>query len=235
MSDKKPIVLIGVRQENRHLIVAAESQGRKIVAMVDRFYVGQNIDDLPVIASDLDLLDPSSDIYKTKDDYDWFIATVFTGTTNVKKDEENTWLLRNQRAEIAQKANLNLINIQHANSFVDPTCKLGKNIYIGWGCYVGAYSNIGNFNFFGMNAGLGHHISTGDFCTLYNSMIGGGTTIGNNVVLGYSVDVARRGTSPTIIGNNVIVAPGTTILKSVPNDTILFSDGKTLKNRHFLV
>jgi acetyltransferase-like isoleucine patch superfamily enzyme len=235
MSNKKPIILLGVKQESRYLMVAAESQGREIVAMVDRFYVGQTIDDLPVIASDLDLLDPSSHLYKTKDDYDWFVSTHFVGRTNVKKDEENSWLLRNQRADIAQKANLNLINIQHANSFVDPTSKLGKNVYIGWGCYIGAYSTIGDFNIIGMNVAFGHHITTGDFCMIFNSVISGGTTIGNNVVLGYSVDVVRPGPEPTTIGNNVIVAPGTIVSKSIPDDTILFQQGKTRKNIHFIM
>lgn len=231
----KPIILIGCRQENRHIIVAAESKGQKIVAMVDRFYAGQTIDGLPVIASDLDLLDTKSKIFKTKDDYDWFVNTVFTGVTNVKNDEENIWLLRNQRAEIAKSAELNLINIQHANSFVDPTTKLGKNIYIGWGCYIGSYSSIGDYNFFGMNTGFGHHIITGQFVTMYNSIIGGNTVIGNNVVMGYSVNVSKSGKESTVIGNNVIIAPGSTIMRSIPDNKIVFANGRNLSNKDFVM
>jgi len=230
----KPIILIGVRQDNRAFIAAAESQGRTVAGFLDKFYVGQTIDQLPVIASELDLLDHKSKIYQDKDNYDWFVSTIFTGITNTRVENENNWLLRNSRAEIATQANLNLINIQHANSFVDPSCTLGKNIYIGWGSYFGGYCTIGNFNYFGYNCGLGHHVNIGDFCTLINTVSVGNVNIGKNVFLGPGTTISRRGKSNTTIEDNVIVAPGVTVVKSIPKNTVLLSQGKTLKNQHFV-
>lgn len=230
----KPILLIGSRQDNRQLITAAESTGRKIVGIVDRFYLNQIHDGLPIVASDLDLLDISSDIYRNKDDYDWFVSTIFTGVTNHKVNNENSWFMRNQRASIALTAKLNLINIQHSNSFVDPTCTMGKNIYIGWGCYFGAYCNIGSFTHFAYNCGLGHHTTISDYCTISSTITVGNSTIGKNVFLGPGINISRRGKSVTSIGDNSIIIGGSPILKSVPPNTIYFDKNCSIKNQHFV-
>jgi len=236
MSDKKPIILIGVRQENRQCIAAVESMGRKVIGFVDRFYVGQTIENLPVLASELDLLDHNSKLFQDKDNYDWFISTIFNGLANHKLDNENSWLLRKHRAEIAIKANLNLINIQHANSYVDPTTKLGRNIYIGWGTYIGGYCDIGDFNYFGYNCGMAHHSTVGNFCTIVGpATFTGDTTIGNNVFIGPGNIITRTKKSKVAIGDNVIISPGSTIIRSIENNRIYFSNGRTLPNKNFVL
>lgn len=231
----KPIVLIGSRQDNRQLIAAAESTGRKIVGILDRFYVGQVHDDIPIIGSDLDLLNNDSDIFKSRFNYDWFVSTIFTGVTNYKKDEENSFFLRNQRAQIASQANLNLINIQHSNSYVDPTCQLGNNIYFGWGTYIGAHCKIGNFNHFAYNCGIGHHNTIGNFCNIVSTVTAGNVKLGNNVFIGPGINITRRGKSPTMIGDNCILVGGGPIIKSIGNDTIYFNEDKTCRNTHYKI
>jgi UDP-3-O-[3-hydroxymyristoyl] glucosamine N-acyltransferase len=236
MSDKKPIILIGVRQENRQCIAAVESMGRKVIGFVDRFYVGQTIENLPVLASELDLLDHNSKLFQDKDNYDWFVSTIFNGLANHKLDNENSWLLRNHRAEIANTAKLNLINIQHANSYVDPTTKLGRNIYIGWGTYIGGYCDIGDFNYFGYNCGIAHHAITGNLCTIIGpATFIGNTTIGDNVFMGPGTNISGSKKIKVTIGDNVIISPGSTIMRPIDNNCIYFSNGRTLPNKNFVL
>lgn len=236
MSCQKPIILIGCRQDNYTVKRAAESTGRTIAGIVDRFYLGQVKDTIPVIASDLDLLDESSWIYQSKDQYDWFVNTIFTGSTDVHDDNHNSWLLRNQRADIAKSARLNLTNIQHQNTYIDPTATIGKNLYIGWGTYIGANCNIGNFNYFAYNCGLPHHITIGDLCTFAGGTIFvGNTTVGNNVFMGPGVILSRTARRSTVVGNNVIIAPGTAVMRSIADNKIYFARGKTLNNQHFVL
>jgi acetyltransferase-like isoleucine patch superfamily enzyme len=231
---QKPILLIGVRTDNRGVLSTIEAMGRTVAGFVDKFYVGQTIDNVPVIASELELLDTNSKLYQEKDNYDWFVSTIFTGVTNVKVDNENSWLLRNGRAEIARKANLNLINVRHPNSFIDPTCIVGTNNFIGWGCYFGGYCKIGDFNFFGYNCGLALHVYVGDFCTLIGSTFSvSNVTIGDNVFMGPTVTISKTTPDFVNIGNNVIIAAGSTIMRSIDNNRILFANGRTLTNKKF--
>lgn len=236
MMGTKPIILIGSRQDNYAVQRAATSTGRTVVGIVDRFYIGQTKDSIPVIASDLDLLDETSEIYKNKDDYDWFVNTIFTGTANVKNNDQNSWFLRNQRAMIAEQARLNLISIHHQNSYIDPTAKIGKNVFVGWGTYIGAHCNIGDFNFFAYNCGLPHHITTGNFCTFAGTTTFiGNTVIGRNVFVGPGVTFSKTVKNDTVIGNNVIITPGTTVMRSIEDSKIYFSNNRKLPNRHFVM
>lgn len=232
----KPIILIGSRQDNLAIVRAAESKGRIIAGIVDRFYVGQNIDGFEVIASDLDLLDSSTAICKQRHEYDWFVNTIFTGVTDTDNDNANSFLLRNQRAAMARTAGLTLTNIIHANSYVDTTAVLGENIFVGWGTAIGGYCRIGNFNFIPYNCGFAHHIITGDFCTFIgNNTVIGNTKFGNNVFVGPGVTFSKTKIDPISIGNNVIVAPGVTVLKSIADNKIYLPNYRTATNHTFTI
>lgn len=234
MDNQKPIILIGCRQDNYAVKRAIESMGRTIVGIADRFYLGQTKDEIPVVASDLDLLDENSWLFKNRNNYDWFVSTIFTGATEIKNSNHNSWLLRNERVKIADYAKVNLINVIHSNSYVDPLAVLGKNIYVGWGTYIGANCKIGNFNFFAYNCGLPHHISTGDLCTFAGTTtFVGNTVVGNNVFAGPGVVFSRTSQCNVVVGNNVIIAPGSIIMRSIASDKIYFANGKTLNNQHF--
>lgn len=232
----KPIILIGNRQDNRQIAAAIESTGRKIHGIVDRYFVDQECDGIPVITSDLDLADYNSSLYKSRHDYDWFVATLFTGITNTKKDSENTWLLRQERIRLAESAGLNLTNIIHANAYVDPTARLGKNILVGWNSYVGGNCVLKDFTYIAAYVGLAHHITIEENCTLIGPMgVAGNIQIGRNVFIAHGTTISRRAKSTTTIGNNVVIGPGCTIVKSVDDNTIVFNNGKTLKNTNFVV
>jgi len=230
----KPIILIGTRQDIHIPIRTAQSSGREIIAIVDRFYVGKEIEGIPVIASDLDLLDTSSSLYKNKDSYDWFIATFFGGTTNITNDNENVWALRQERYNLAKKAGITLTNLISRQGYVDPTTTMGENNIFGFGSYTGAHCSIGNFNTVGYNVGLSHHIKLGNFNTFAGgNNIVGGVKLHDNIVIGAGCNISKRATKDTIIGSNVIISPGMTIMKSVPDNTIIFPNGKTRTNKHF--
>jgi len=232
----KPIILIGTRQDILIPIRTAESSGKTVVAIVDRFYVGQVLEGIPVIASDLDLLDHTSELYKNKDNYDWFIATFFGGTTNTKNSNENVWALRQERWDIAKAANITLTNLIAGHGYVDPTTLMGENNIFGFGSYTGGHCSIGNFNTIGYNTGLSHHISIGDFTTFAGgNNIVGGVKLLSNIVVGAGTTISKRATRDTVIGNNVIISPGQTIMNSVPDNTIIMPNGRIRTNKKFIL
>lgn len=231
----KPVILIGSRQDNRQVAAALESTGQHVYGIVDRFYQGQVCDGIDVIGSDLELADTDSDLYRQRHRYDWFINTLFTGITNPNNDDENTWALRKQRIDLAERANLNLINIIHKSAYVDPSANLGKNILVGWNSYIGGNCVIGDYTYIAAYVGLAHHITVGRNCTLIGHMgVAGNITIGNNVFIAHGTTLSRRGKSKTTIGDNVIIGPGCCIVKSVPDNKIVLNDGKTLPNTNYV-
>jgi UDP-3-O-[3-hydroxymyristoyl] glucosamine N-acyltransferase len=235
MTNHKPIILIGSRQDNLTLVSVAESQGRHVAGIVDRFYVGQDIQGIPVLGSDLDLMDPSSKLSQDKHSYDWFVNTQFTGITDTTNDDHNSFFLRNQRIAMAKHAQLNLCNIQHRDSWVMPSVCMGVNNLIGYNCCITAEVSMGSFNAFVYSVGFAHHCVVGDYCTFLGQIaVTANVKIGNNVFVGCNTTLSRL-MKPTVIGDNVIIQSGSTVMRSIPDNTVYFNNGRRRSNQHFVM
>ncbi len=103
-------------------------------------------------------------------------------------------------AFIANSATIgeNVIIFPHA--IVEPRAKIGNGVFVRSAGYISHETEIGAFSYVAPRAAFSGKIKTGDHC-----FFGTNSTIRDNI----------------IIGNDVIVGAGATVLNSLPNETIL--------------
>lgn len=228
---KRPLVFVGSRTDMEPLIEIAEDTGYQILGILDRFYVGKKIEGIDVIGSDLELPE-----HELNDFCDFFVATYFSGTTNVHNNNENTFLLRLERINLVRQAGCNLANLIHPNTEISKSAKLGKNLLLFNGVYIESHVTVGSFSQFMYHSVAAHHSVIGKNCTfLPDSGCVGHTVIGENVTIGINTRVLFSGDQPTRIGNNVVIGPGMSILKSIPDNSVVRVNGKIANNEHFTV
>ena len=228
---KRPLVLVGTRSDLEPIVEIAEELDIPILGILDRFYVGQTFQDIPVLGSDLDLLDPTSDVYKLIETSDFFVCTYFGGVTNTNNPNENTFLLRQERIDIVRRAGCNLINLIHPDSRVSRTATLGRNILVLPSAYIESHTQIGSFGTFMYRISVAHHSIVGENCTMMPDAGTGGTvTLGKNVTIGVNTRILSSG-SNTAVGDNAVIGPGLTILRDIPANSIVQVNGKILENK----
>jgi UDP-3-O-[3-hydroxymyristoyl] glucosamine N-acyltransferase len=232
---KRPLVLVGSRSDMEPYIEIAEELGIPILGILDRFYVGNKLEGLDVIGSDLDLINPDAkDTQDLIEHADFFVASFFGGRTNLKIDNENTFLLRMQRIDLVKQARCNLINLIHPDCNISRTARLGRNTLVLPGAYIESHVNIGSFCQFMYHSGVAHHTIIGENCTfLPDSGTTGSVNIGNNVLVGINSRILSSGASETKIGDNVIIGPALTILKDIPENKTILLNGKIVTNENF--
>lgn len=235
MKYRRPLVFVGSRSNMEPLIEIATENGYKILGIADRFYTGQKIEGVDVIGNDLDLLDPTTELNKLVEYCDFFVSNYFTGVTNTDNDNENTFLLRQERINIVSQLNCNLANLIHPDTEISQSVKLGRNILLCKGVVLESHVSIDSFGTFMYHTFVAHRSRVGKSCTLLpDSAVAGYTTLGHNVVVGVNTRILNTVHPQTVIGNNVIIGPGLHILKDIPNDSIVRIDGKIVENTNFI-
>ena len=231
---RRPLVFVGTRLDMEPLIDIPTDQGIPILGILDRFYLGQKFEGLDVLGSDLDLINPESNPIKDLVEYaDFFVVTYFAGIINAESDSENMFQLRAKRIELVKHAGCNLINLLHPDSTVSKTAQLGRNILTMPGSRIESHTKVGSFSQFMYNTVVAHHSVVGENCALMPSAgISGSITLGKNVFLGIQSSVLST-TTPTVIGDNVMIAPSVTVLKDIPDNSIVQLNGKILPNKKF--
>lgn len=231
---KRPLVFIGTRSDMEPYMEIAEELGIPVMGILDRFYVGQKFEGLDVLGSDLDLLDPTSKTYKNKDFADYFVCSFFGGRTNTDIDSENTFQLRMERIEIAERAGINLVNLIHPGAQVSKSAYIGRNTLILYGAYIESHVRIGSFGQFMYRSSVAHHSTIGKNCTILpDGGTSGSVTVGDNVIIGVNSRILSAGDEESKIGNNVLIGPGVTVLKDIPDNSIVQVSGKILPNERF--
>ena len=226
---KRPLVFVGSRLDMEPLIEIAEENGYKVLGILDQFYTGQKIEGIDVIGSELDL--HKLDLVEQ---CDFFVASYFSGTTNVNNDNENTYLLRNKRISLVKQLGCNLANLIHPDVEISKTATIGRNIIFFKGTFVESHVRIGSFSQFLYYSRIAHHSIIGENCVwLPSAGCAGNTIVGDNVVIGTDVSILKAGNEQTRIGNNVIIGPGLTIFRSVPDNSTVKVDGKIVPNIDF--
>ena len=232
---KRPLVFVGTRSDMEPYLDIAEELGIPVLGILDRFYTGQKFAGLDVIGSDLDLLDSTNkEIQELIEQADFFVASFFGGRTNIEKDSENTFQLRMERIELVKRSSCNLVNLIHPDTHISPTARIGRNTFILPGTYIEAHANISSFCQFMYHNGIAHHSVIGENCAFMpDSGTTGDVVVGKNVLVGINSRLLSAGGETTTIGDNVIVGPGMTVLKSIPNDSTVLVNGKIVANEHF--
>lgn len=122
---------------------------------------------------------------------------------------------RTKYRELCARAGVPLANA------IDATAKLAMDVEIGTGnvicafCHFGVGVRIGDNNFFSAYNSFDHHsVLADDISTGPGVMASGLVTVGNRVRLGTGIFIEPK----LELGDDVIVASGATILRSVPAD-----------------
>ena len=231
---KRPLVLVGTRSDMEPYKEIAEELGIPIMGILDRFYVGQTFEGLEVLGSDLDLINQESWVYKTRDFADYFVSSFFGGRTNTDVDSQNTFQLRMERMELVERAGVNLINLIHPGAQVSASANIGRNTLILYGAYIESHVRIGSFGQFMYRSSVAHHSTIGRNCTILpDGGTSGSVTVGDNVIIGVNSRILSAGDEESRIGNNVLIGPGVTVLKDIPDNSIVQVNGKILPNERF--
>mgnify|MGYP003322360985 FL=1 len=182
---RRPLVFVGSRMDMEPLIEIAEETGYQVLGILDRFYVGKKIEGIDVIGSDRDL--PGHELVEH---CDFFVASYFSGTTNVDNDNENTFRLRLERMNLVEQVGCNLANLIHPNTEISKTARLGRNLLLCNGVYIENHVRVGSFTQFMYHTNAAHHSTIGKNCTfLPDAGCAGETIIGDNVTIGINTRI----------------------------------------------
>lgn len=117
------------------------------------------------------------------------------------------------------------IDFEDYDDLLHPSAIISKTVSMGFGLQVGPlsvlapFSEIGNLNFINRSVTIGHHTSTGDFCTFNPGCnIAGCCKIGNGVEIGMGANILDKLT----IGDNTVIGAGSVVTKSIPSDVVAY-------------
>jgi acetyltransferase-like isoleucine patch superfamily enzyme len=203
--DTERILLIGGRNAAKQVIdILRDYEHREAVAILDddSSLWGKDIWGVPIIGA----TDRLVTLYEKKT----FDKVVISVSTSVET--------RSNFRKICRENNIALANV------IDKTCKISNGVEMGYGnvicafCHFGVETRIGDNNFISAYNSYDHHnvlksdISTGPGC-----MASARVTLGDRVRMGTGIFV-----QPGIdIGDNVLIASGSVIIESVPDNHIV--------------
>jgi acetyltransferase-like isoleucine patch superfamily enzyme len=224
---RKPIALVGYRAGLDLLVDIADEMGLEIAGIFDKYFYGNtdSIDGIPFIGNEDEITD--EDIRK----YDFVLSSNYAGHSNLKNFEHNGDNLRKKRIKIFKDRRLPAANLIHPTAYVSSKTYVGSSVIIARNCYIRAKSHIGDFCFLDSGSAIAHDVSLGEnvILTPY-SFIAGFINVGNNVMIGCGSNIVNGyGNRTMVIGDDVKIMAGSTVLKDVPDGKFVSNTGKILR------
>jgi UDP-perosamine 4-acetyltransferase len=125
----------------------------------------------------------------------------------------------------ADDIGFHVVNAIHPTAVVSATASLGRNVLLGPLTIVGPEAVVGDRCRILNGASLAHHSRLGHGSWLTDgSRVAGNVTIGENTLLGLNATVNLR----LSIGSNVVVTSGAHVYESVPDNSIVRTNGATV-------
>lgn len=139
-----------------------------------------------------------------------FDAAVITVSTSIE--------FRKKIYEDLIQANIDMPNFIHPSCVVDATAELGRGNLVMPLVHIGPYAQIGENNFISAYCNIEHHANIGNHNTFGPSVVlSGAANIGNDNKFGTGIFV-----EPFVsIGDFCLLASGITLLKDIPNNSIV--------------
>jgi sugar O-acyltransferase (sialic acid O-acetyltransferase NeuD family) len=136
-------------------------------------------------------------------------------------------VLKKRWITLAEKHDMQILNIRAASAFVSKSAQIGKYHYIGQNSIIESDVVIGDHFTCGYQNRIGHDSVIGDFCHVYaQANIGGFNKIGNDVTVSSS-SATREHLS---IGDGAIIGMGSAVFKDVPeHHTTIGNPAKIIK------
>lgn len=232
---KKPLILIGVRQNIADIVSLAESNNYQVIGILDQYYFGntESFSNIPIIGDERWLLDDSNSLAQKWINTTWFICSSWwTGRQYLNNNGLDLEKIRKDRINILNISQVKLANLIHPDVKIPgiKTVSLGTGIIIMGEALIGSYSTIGNHSFIDWQASISKYTKIGQGC-----IIGGRTNIanyeiGNYVRIGVGANLvgSKKDHSFSKIGENSIIHVGAVAVDDIPPNHIRTFTNKTL-------
>lgn len=210
---KKKLIFLGHNNNIHRYIEIALLNDIEIVGILDDNYFGntESLDGLPIIGTETQLGSISS-IYA---DCVYFIATPSSIGTTVSQQKQNSKRLAMIRA--AENHDLELINLIHPSSVINPTVQLGRGVLIDALCRLQYAVTLHDYVSIKEQSCLAHHAIVGwNTSILHQVYIGSHVTIGKNCYIGTKCTII--GTDHDLsIGDDCRTHPGVIVMRDLRN------------------
>ena len=232
---KKPLLLVGVRQNLADIISLADQNNYRVIGILDQYYYGNTdkIFNIPVIGDENWLLDKSNINTQKWSNNVWFINTTWwTGRQHVNTTGLDLEQLRKQRNKILNDSGVKLANLIHHEAKIPSlkTVDLGNGIVIMGEALIGAYTSIGNHCIIDWQASISKYSKIGQGC-----IVGGRANIANyiledNVRIGVGANLVgcKKDFTFSTVGENSVIHVGAVAVDDIPANHIRTFTNKTL-------
>ncbi|QFR34842.1 NeuD/PglB/VioB family sugar acetyltransferase [Ancylobacter sp. TS-1] len=189
-------VLYGAGGQARELRYELERDGARVVAFVDDFASGRQVDDLPVL--------PFEEAVTLFADCDWFAAVGAIAA----------------RVALAGKmmaAGLPLGRFVSRTAHMLPTARVGAGVQVFHGAVLSASVRLGDFGLVNFGCVLSHDVHVGAYATVCPGVhVAGHVRIGERVWIGVGASIRNgRADAPLVIGDGAFIGAGACVVGDV--------------------
>lgn len=229
MLNKKPVAFIGHRLSFDGLLEVTDALGIEVLGIYDKNFQDQTeYRGLPLLGSEDNISD--SDVKNVN----FFMTSFWAGHVKFHGTPSAGSQTRQERILFCEQRQLNLINLINPSSFVHPTVNLGKNIFVGNGVNIRAYTTVGDYSFIDHMNAIAPDVNIGRNCIILpNCFISSFVDLHDNVLIGGNSTLINGGDGVTVIGENSKVNAGSIVYKSIDPNKIVTHVGKVLSSALF--
>lgn len=232
---KKPLILVGVRQNMYDIISLAKYHNYEVIGILDQYYYG-NTDkfiDIPIIGDERWLLDSTNTTAQQWINNSWFInSTWWTGRQYINIKGLDLEQVRKDRIKILDASNVKLANLVHpdAKIFNKNKIQLGNGIIIMGEAFIGANTSIGNHSYIDWQANISNYSKIGQGCIIGHRVNLAHYEVRDYVRIGVGANLIgqKKDFTFAVIGENSVVHVGAVAVDDIPPNHIRTFTNKTL-------
>jgi len=129
-------------------------------------------------------------------------------------------------AEVQRRFDLAFHTLVHPTAYVSPLATLGRGTFVGARSVVAAGATLDEHVFVNRGATIGHDTRIGAFSRIQpGSAVGGLSRLGRGVTVGIGATLVER----LSIGDNAVIGAGSTVVKDVPENVVVFGSPATIR------
>lgn len=232
---KKPLILVGVRQNMDDIISLAKYHNYEVIGILDQYYYG-NTDkffDIPIIGNERWLLDSTNTIAQKWINNSWFInSTWWTGRQYLNTKGLDLEQVRKDRIRILNDSKAKLANLIHPDAKIPYKNKiqLGNGIMIMGEAFIGSYTSIGNHSYIDWQANISKYSKIGQGCIIGHRVNLANYELKDYVRIGVGANLigSKKDSTFAVVGENSVIHVGAVAVDDIPPDHIRTFTNKTL-------